>query len=141
MAKLKAKHASRPFNPDVANAFFRAGMIEARGCGIELILEACRTAEIPEPDLRYESDGLWVNFRFPEALRGSTAQEGLGETRVTIVRAMLADPKATTAQLARALKISSTAVEKHLRHLRRQGHIERVGPAKGGHWRVKAVQS
>ena len=28
VAKLKAKHASRPFNPDVANAFFRAGMIE-----------------------------------------------------------------------------------------------------------------
>ena len=29
VAKLKGKHPSHPFNPDVANAFFRAGMIEA----------------------------------------------------------------------------------------------------------------
>jgi ATP-dependent DNA helicase RecG len=26
---LTQKHSSRPFNPDIANAFFRAGMIES----------------------------------------------------------------------------------------------------------------
>jgi len=35
--KLKAKHPSQPFNPDIANAFFRAGEIEAWGRGIERI--------------------------------------------------------------------------------------------------------
>jgi ATP-dependent DNA helicase RecG len=36
--RLLAKHASQPFNPDVANAFFRAGYIESWGRGIERIL-------------------------------------------------------------------------------------------------------
>lgn len=29
VAKLKIKHPSRPYNPDIANAFFRAGLIES----------------------------------------------------------------------------------------------------------------
>jgi ATP-dependent DNA helicase RecG len=49
VAKLKCKHRSRPFNPDVANAFFRAGMIETWGRGIERTLEACRAANSPRP--------------------------------------------------------------------------------------------
>ena len=32
---LTSKHASQPFNPDIASTFFRAGMIEAWGRGIE----------------------------------------------------------------------------------------------------------
>ena len=61
---LTRKHASQPFNPDVANAFFRAGMIEAWGRGVEKVFEACRKAGIKEPNLRYEHTGLWVEFGF-----------------------------------------------------------------------------
>jgi len=56
---------SQPFNPDLANAFFRAGLIEAWGRGIERILEACASARVPRPDFRYESTGLWTEFSFP----------------------------------------------------------------------------
>ena len=66
VAKLKGKHPSRPFNPDVANAFFRAGMIEAWGRGIERIMEACRVAATPQQTLLYERTGLWIEFPFPE---------------------------------------------------------------------------
>ncbi|MFZ4526792.1 MAG: ATP-binding protein, partial [Chlorobium sp.] len=51
-------HSSQPFNPDVANAFFRAGMIEAWGRGIERIMQECVKAGVPEPELRYERTGL-----------------------------------------------------------------------------------
>jgi ATP-dependent DNA helicase RecG len=44
LAKLKRKHASQPFNPEIANVFFRASEIEAWGRGIELIFAACRDA-------------------------------------------------------------------------------------------------
>ena len=67
-AKLRAKHPSRPYNPDVASAFFRAGMIEAWGRGIERMIEACSTAGALEPVIRYEPSGLWVEFRFPTIL-------------------------------------------------------------------------
>ncbi len=64
MEKLLSKHASIPFNPDVASVFFRAGMIESWGRGIERLLEACQQARTPAPELRYEHTALWVEFRF-----------------------------------------------------------------------------
>lgn len=44
--------------------FFRAGMIESLGRGIERLLEACQEAHTPAPELRYEHTALWVEFRF-----------------------------------------------------------------------------
>jgi ATP-dependent DNA helicase RecG len=57
----------------VANAFFRAGMIEAWGRGIERIMEACRAAEVPAPVWRYEHTGLWVEFAY--RVRGEVTGE------------------------------------------------------------------
>jgi len=70
---------SRPCNPDVANAFFRAGMIEAWGRGIERIVEACRAANAPEPIMRCEPSGLWVEFDFPKILNEEGDRLKLGE--------------------------------------------------------------
>ena len=60
-------HSSQPHNPDVANAFFRAGEIEAWGRGIERIFNACRLGGAPEPQLRFDAGGLWMEFAFDEA--------------------------------------------------------------------------
>ena len=63
-ASLLAPHYSHPFNPDIANAFFRAGEIEAWGRGIERIFDACRQAKVPAPLVRFEANGLWIEFPF-----------------------------------------------------------------------------
>ena len=60
--RLIAKHPSQPYNPDVANVFFRAGMIEAWGRGIEKVMQACVDRGLAPPELRYETPGLWVDF-------------------------------------------------------------------------------
>src|SRR3990172_1565501 len=59
----------------VANAFFRAGLIEAWGRGIERMMEACRAAGVPVPGLRYEPSGLWVEFSYPAIPMDSGAAE------------------------------------------------------------------
>ena len=59
---LMHKHASQPFNPDIANAFFRAGMIESWGRGIDRIMVLCEKNDIPAPKLSYDSSGLWIEF-------------------------------------------------------------------------------
>jgi ATP-dependent DNA helicase RecG len=143
VAKLKGKHPSRPFNPDVANAFFRAGMIEAWGRGIERIMEACRAARAPTPQIRYEPSGLWVEFKLPPgevAGLGEKLGERLGENRAAIIRAIAANPKVTVVQLADQLRISTTAVENNLRYLKSQNLIARIGAAKGGVWRVQEAK-
>ena len=47
------------------------------------------------------------------------------------------DGKLSAAALAERLGISAKAVEKHLARLKADGVIERIGPAKGGYWKVK----
>ncbi len=44
---LLREHASLPYNPNIANASFRASEIEAWGRGIERIFEACRLEGSP----------------------------------------------------------------------------------------------
>lgn len=73
--RLKTNHPSRPFNPDVANAFFRAGMIEAWGRGIERMRADCVAQGAPEPLLRYEPGGMWVEFANRTVERGNATQK------------------------------------------------------------------
>lgn len=48
----------------IANAFFRTGMIEAWGQGIERILGTCRLAGVPLPEFQADGSGLSVIFQY-----------------------------------------------------------------------------
>jgi ATP-dependent DNA helicase RecG len=74
---LKDKHPSRPFNPDVANAFFRAGFIESWGRGIEKIITESQRYNATTPQFRYDG-GLWLSFQAPVI-----AEEKTSITQVT----------------------------------------------------------
>ena len=54
-----------------------------------------------------------------------------------IVALLSKDGKLSAVLLAEKIGISAKAVEKHLSNLKVDGIIERVGPAKGGYWKVK----
>lgn len=155
-ASLLAPHYSHPFNPEIANVFFRAGEIEAWGRGIQRIFDACRNERAPEPLLRFESNGLWVEFAFAPAYLAlvggapvetpvETPVEALVETLVEtpartpdrILALLSAQPALTLAEVASALGKSTSAVERAARKLREQGRLRFVGPRKGGRWVVQ----
>jgi len=60
---LLEKHASRPYNPDIANALFRSGYIESWGRGTIKIIKECKQTGIPEPVFSYDSSDISVEFR------------------------------------------------------------------------------
>ncbi|NEW78125.1 MAG: transcriptional regulator [Gelidibacter sp.] len=60
---LLEKHASRPYNPDIANALFRSGYIESWGRGTLKMIRECKQAGIPEPVFSYELSDISVAFR------------------------------------------------------------------------------
>ena len=74
-------------------------------------------------------------------------EENLGKTekggekptksREKIVAMLSKDGKLSAAALAGKIGISAKAVEKHLANLKAEGIIERVGPAKGGCWKIR----
>lgn len=53
--KVMQQHSSKPFNPEIANTFFRSGEIEMWGRGIERIMDECRTAGFPDPLIQYDA--------------------------------------------------------------------------------------
>ncbi|WP_162416153.1 ATP-binding protein [Cyclobacterium roseum] len=60
---LLEKHASRPYNPDIAHALFRSGYIESWGRGTIKIINECKKAGIPEPVFTYDSSDISIEFR------------------------------------------------------------------------------
>ena len=127
--RLTAKHASAPYNPDIANAFFRVAFMESWGRGIDLIRNACRDAGNPEPAFRWDN-GLWVEF----ALREAKIQV---ETSVKLLQILEKNPEMTLAGAARELGRSVRAIELASSKLVKAGRLKYVGPQKGGHWEVQ----
>ena len=64
--KLLGQHSSRPYNPDIANAFFQAGEIESWGRGVERIFEWCRKETVPDPAIQVDPHEIWIKFRFAD---------------------------------------------------------------------------
>ena len=58
--KLFMKHSSKPYNPKLANVFFKSGMIEAWGRGFEKIKEACSLYDGPLPEYEINESGIMV---------------------------------------------------------------------------------
>ena len=58
--KLFMKHLSKPYNPKLANIFFKIGMIEAWGRGFEKIREACALYDGPLPEYEINEAGIMV---------------------------------------------------------------------------------
>jgi ATP-dependent DNA helicase RecG len=61
--KLTRKHSSKPYNPDIANAFFRSGYIESWGRGTIKIIEKCIEVGLPSPLYHYDGSDFSVEFR------------------------------------------------------------------------------
>lgn len=58
--KLFMKHSSKPYNPNLANVFFKSGMIEAWGRGFEKIKEGCALYDGPLPEYDINESGIMV---------------------------------------------------------------------------------
>ncbi|MFN5533984.1 MAG: ATP-binding protein [Planctomyces sp.] len=151
VAKLRQKHASLPFNPVIANVFFRAGEIEAWGRGVERIFAACREARFPEPVIEQESTGLWISLAFPEDIVKRTAESDSGKSSGkkfgrgagAILKMIEGNPRISAQEMVDSLTISERAIEKNLRSLREQGVIRRIGPVSHvrGAWDLRAYCS
>lgn len=141
LKKLLGKHSSQPYNPDIANTFFRAGQIESWGRGIERIFEACKTYGCPKPKFNAESIGLWTEFPFAEKTTVETTVERTVKTTVKtperILHQLRQNPNLTLAEVAVLIEKSIRVVEKAASKLKTEGLLEFVGPKKGGRWVVK----
>ena len=67
---------------------------------------------------------------------GDKLGDRLGDNQIQILKIIKNSPRISLSQLSKMLSISQTAVEKNINKLKLKGIIERIGPAKGGHWQI-----
>jgi ATP-dependent DNA helicase RecG len=126
VAKLKVKHPSVPFNPDIANCFFRAGLIEAWGRGTIKILNECKAAKVMAPVFKYDG-GFWVEFRYSnEKIEGNTSDK--------ILHYIGEEESITILELAEKIGVSQITIKRGLNRLRDSGLVKREGSDKVGKW-------
>jgi ATP-dependent DNA helicase RecG len=127
-------------NPLIASLLHRIDYIEKIGTGINRIKQAVATHGGTELDIRY-NDFFTIIFRVKAAaLNAQAAVKGLAASSEKgsekILRLLAGNPNLTISELAEQLVISTRAVEKNIRKLQDNGRLQRIGPAKGGHWQV-----
>jgi ATP-dependent DNA helicase RecG len=131
--KLKQKHPSNPYNPDIANAFFRAGLIEAWGRGIQKITSECQIAGLPVPEYKYDFSGFFLEFKQSNY---NVPEETSVKTSVKILEAIKSNDRITIPELAETIGVTTRSIERNIQNLQQNGKLVRIGPDKGGHWKI-----
>ena len=137
---LLSSHRSMPYNPDIANTFFRAGEIEAWGRGIERIITACKNEGFSTPEFRYDASGIWTTFKFKYPERATiqsdqkTTQkttQNLTEQQQAILSFLKEHPEATRKEISKSLSnITEDGVKYNLSRLQELGLLKRTGGSK-----------
>ena len=71
-----------------------------------------------------------------KVVRKRLSEKGCQKTSDKIVALLKKNVKMTQNEIAKTLGISRQAVQKHLANLKLAGRLQRVGPDKGGCWKV-----
>ncbi len=161
--KLIGKHPSKPRNPKLAEAFYRAGFIEAWGRGIEKIIHGFNAEKLTPPTFSVEQGGVAVHIpreRFEAINMGRPTDidqsNRLDKTAIqpiqpdtnpiqtdtkaaqkeVIMDMIRKNPAISMAEISRNLSITKSSVQRRLEALVKEGRIRHVGPTNGGSWRL-----
>jgi ATP-dependent DNA helicase RecG len=134
---LKIKHPSRRFNPDIANCFFRAGLIEAWGRGTIKILSECKQAKVAQPVFKYDLSGFVIEFSYSS--KENTVPgipEAANTTPNKIMRHIANNENITIIELANKLDVTNRTIERIIKQLQSENKIIRIGSDKVGSWKI-----
>ena len=131
---ITSQHRSIPYNPDIANAFFKAGLVESWGRGIEKIISSTKSFNNTLPVFTWDN-GLNVEFKsqYPDTVSIIESSEKSSEKIVELIRK---NREISALTIAENIGITQRAVEKQISKLKDEGKLRRVGPAKGGYWEI-----
>ena len=143
---LRGDYTSTPRNVQVADMFKEAGIIERYGSGIGRIMDDFKAYGLTAPEFKEVGESFIVTVvktRQP-GFHPNTIHQGmverlverLAESQKKILTLMQATPNISKKDLATAVGISTTAIDKNISALKAKGLLERVGPDRGGHWEL-----
>jgi len=129
--ELKEPHESVLRNPDIANVFYRRGMIEQWGTGIEQIMNTCEEAGNPEPEFAERSGFFTLRF-FPSKSEGK--QSSLSDRQKQIMELASSRKRITISELDDEFGVSDRTIRRDIRKLLDQNLLEKRGSGPSTHY-------
>ena len=138
------KGVSIPVNEILASIFLQLRLSERSGRGVPKIVEA-----YGRDSIKIEKNFIVVTIPFNrinvtpfELNEGADSDnpdgsvKGSVKSSVKIVEMMKENPEITIPMMAESLRLTTRAIEKNVARLQAKGVVKRIGPDKGGHWKV-----
>ena len=146
LENLMRKHASSPYNPNIAHVFYLAGFIESWGRGIEKICSACKKDGVPQPVYTINPGDIMIEFKAPEdrVIRldrvtdkvTDRVTDKVTDDERTLLSLLIEDPGYTMPQLSNKMGISRKTVAQKMKKLKEKDIIERIGSDRKGYWKI-----
>ncbi|MDR1898322.1 MAG: HTH domain-containing protein [Prevotellaceae bacterium] len=129
-------------NKLIAKVFKEITWIERYGTGIRRVTSLLERYGCPKPVFENFQHGFRVTAYPLQEVEKTVEKikeglgEKLGESQQRIMKIMRGNKFVTIPKLAGQLTISETAVQNNIAKLKAKGLFERVGPDKGGYWKI-----
>lgn len=146
---LSDDYVSFPRNLQIAKIFKEMGLIERYGSGIKRVRELFLNHGLPEPEFKLIQEGFFVRvFATSENVTENVTdtlvmggqkggqKAGLSDNQLQILNAMEVNNYISRKELSEMIGIAQSAIQRHISTLKDKGLLERIGPAKGGYWKV-----
>jgi ATP-dependent DNA helicase RecG len=114
---LKRPHSSRPRNPIIADVSFKGGFIDAWGRGTIKILDACKMADLPEPEMKEQDGGFIVTIFKDNLTEEQLVKLGLNPRQLKAVFFVKKNFKISNADFQNLFGVSKTTATRDLTEL------------------------
>jgi ATP-dependent DNA helicase RecG len=125
LSQLKENHSSHPRNPVLAGACFLGGYIDSWGSGIMKIINSCKAAGLPAPDIKEKEGGfivtLFKNNYNEEILR----QKGLNERQIDAMLFFREQKEITSSEYMKRYNIAERTARYDLADLAEKGLLKK----------------
>lgn len=146
---LMSKHASKPYNPDIAHVFYLAGFIESWGRGVEKICNSLKKENLPMPEYTVNPTDIMIKFTGPEdrIVRViNKVNDGvndklnmhLTDKEIEVLNYLYQDPGYTIAKLSELMGVSRKSIASYTKSLKEKNVIKRIGSNRNGYWEIKS---
>ncbi len=136
LESLRVDHPSLPNNPLIAESLYLARYIEKAGSGIQMMIEQCREAGLPEPDFEQRQGSFvitiwrdWLTVEAIEALK-------LNDRQKKAINVFRKERRVTNASYQEITGFSRATAKRDLEELVRKGLLILIGAGRGAYYQV-----
>ncbi|MEO6126757.1 MAG: ATP-binding protein [Ferruginibacter sp.] len=127
LAALKHSHSSRPRNPIIADVSFKGGYIDAWRRGTIKILDTCKEAALPEPEMQEQDGGFSITLFKNNLTEDQLIKLGLNDRQVKAVKYVLENNSIKSANYQEINAVGRTVAAEDLKQLVDLGILIQIG--------------